>query len=383
MTIYLVTLVIALLGGLFHVNKSYRSRRRYVFFIFSIIILISALRHYTIGIDLKNQYYNLFIRVADMNWSDIGNTAYDVGYVVFNKIISMFTTNPQWFIAIHSIIVFGITGWFILRYSDDVVMSTFLFIANNVWFMYMNVLRQALAICVILIAFAVWEKKEWKLKRYLIYGMLYLLAVSFHSSAALMIVIPIIAHVKFRRNQIVVSGIIVGFAFLLYDKIFEIASRLIGFRRNYSLFYEGTTAGKSAINLNSLYGILIYVIFFLIAYYSLIYHRQVSEKRIGNDSIISVNNEGAISLLMYLTLFLIICRALVWRSSIIGRMAYYFIPFTWILVPKAIKEYPGINNKYILRIMIYCGITLMFIWMGYRSANTLYGTVPYRFFLNR
>lgn len=378
MGIYIAVLVLALSGVLFNVNKSFRTKRRYIFFIFSILILISALRKYTIGIDLNRQYYNLFIRVTSMEWGDIGETAYDIGYVAFNKLIATLTDDPQWFIAAHSIIVLGITGWFILKYSDDVVMSTVLFIANNTWFMYMNVLRQALAISLILIAFDVWQKKEWKIKRYIIFAILLLMATSCHSSAALMIVIPFMEKVKFKRNEILVSALFVGVALLMYDRLFELASGIIGFRRNYSAFYEGTTAGGSAVNLNSVYGVLIYVFFFALAYYALVYRNQ--NKQDGDVSLMVRNSESNVSFLMYMTLFLIVCRVLVWRSSIIGRMAYYFIPFTWIIAPMAIRAFPGKSNRHILRLMIYSGVILAFLLIGYNSADVLYGTVPYQFF---
>lgn len=382
MVIYLAVLVLALTGNLYNVNKSKHSRKKYIFFIFGAMILVSALRSYTIGIDLKNQYYILFIRVSQMNWSEISKSSYDVGYVVFNKIVSMFTTDPQWFIAIQSIIVIGITGWFILKHSEDVAMSTFLFIANNTWFMYMNVLRQALAISVFLIAFLVWENKKLGGRRYLICIILYGLAVSFHSSAALMIIVPIFEHIKFGRKQIFASGLISIAAFLLYEKIIDLTSRLIGFRRDYSSFYQGTVAGGSAINLNSLYGIIIYLFFFLVAYYSLVHKKKSSNVSVQYSHKSSLNSEIQISLLMYMTLFLIICKILVWRFSIIGRMAYYFIPFTWILVPKAISAYSLKGNKRNLRFTIYCVLTMAFLWIGYHSAAELYGTVPYKFFWN-
>lgn len=380
MGVYIATLSLTLLGGLLKVNKSYRSKRIYIFLLFGVMILVSSLRKYTIGIDLYKQYYNLFIRSTNMRWSDIDGTAYDIGYVAFNKIIAIFTADPQWFIAVQSAIVLSITGWFILKYSNDVVMSTFLFIANNTWFMYMNVLRQSLAISIILIAIDVWQKKEWRIKRYIIFGMLLVLAASFHSSALLMIVIPIIENIKFKRNQILVSGLLVGITLLMYDKLFQLASVFVGFRRSYSTYYEGTAAGMSSINLNSLYGILIYVFFFALAYYTLVYKKQRIEKQVDSVGMDSVNSEIRVSLLMYMTLFLIICRVLVWRSSIIGRMAYYFIPFTWILVPKAIQAYSGRRNRLILRMLIYLGGILAFLWVGYNSANILYGTVPYEFF---
>ena len=164
----------------------------------------------------------------------------------------------------------------------------------------------------------------------------------------------------------------------MYDRLFELASGIISFRRNYSAFYEGTTAGGSAINLNSIYGVLIYVFFFAFAYYALVYRNQ--NKQNGDVYLKLRSSESNVSFLMYMILFLIVCKVLVWRSSIIGRMAYYFIPFTWIITPMAIKAFPGKSNRRILRLMIYSGIILAFLLIGYNSADVLYGTVPYQFF---
>lgn len=379
MMIYIIILAIALLLGLLNPNRTNKKRVRYVFVIFFLMTIISALRKYTIGIDLHNQYYELFTRAQFLSWNEVGKTAYDVGYVVFNKLIGVFTANPQWLIAIHAIIVIGISGWFIYRNSDDVVLSTFMFITGNVWFMYMNIMRQSLAVCIGLIAIEIWKNKKCKqFYRYMLCIILYLVAISIHSSAFIIIVYPIIYIIKFRKNHIILSmGAILG-SFLLYNQIFSLVSNLINSRRNYADYYSGSAAAGSAINIISIYWVVLFASIFFLGYFTLIYRSRQNYDVVNyrNTDVNLFKND----FLMYAVLILVMCRIMALRSNIIGRAAYYFIPFLWILLPRAIKFESSIRNRRIIRMFYYTLMGFAFIWLGYKSAAYLYGTVPYEFF---
>lgn len=376
MSLYVVTYLVALSGLLMGVNRSEKRRRRYVMTIFLMMIVISAMRKYTVGIDLNKQYYALFQRCADLNWSQVGSTAYDIGYVIFNKIILLFTTNPQWMIAIHSIFVIGVSGYFILKNSEDVVMSTLIFIANHTWFMYMNVMRQALAISMILIACEIWKKKNLIVKRYVFSGLFFFLAVSMHSSALLMLIVPFMEKWKFKKNTIIVAICSVFGVSILYSQLFRMASALLGMRRNYSAFYEGSVSGAGSITITSIYGIGFYLCVLIIAYYVLVKKKQLDFNAVYQ----SKNNRYSNSFLMFAVLFLILIRVMALRSNIIGRFGYYFLPFGWLLTPVAINCCRLSTNRKIIKSGMYSVLSIVFFVITYFNAASLYGVVPYNFF---
>lgn len=376
MAIYLMAFATIMLLGLgIKPNRSQIKRKRFIILSFGILIMIAALRRYTVGRDLNAHYYNAFKRIIGMPWSlALTGTNYESGFVAFYKIIGHFTSNPQWMIAIHSIFVIGITGWFIYKNSEDCLMSTFLFITANTWFTDMTMLRQSMAIAMGMVAMEVWKKKNYKIRRYLLYIACVLVATAFHSTGIIILVFPIFEKVPFKRKNIFISIVVVVAAFLLYNKIFSVASGLLSIGKDYEEAY-GTTG--AVVNMISLYELFLPLLCFGIACWSLVYQRKQKNVEFAKEKEEYWIEDNHI---IYLVLMLVICRALRLRINIMGRMAQYFVPFMWILFPKAINALNYYQNRKVIRYTVYSLLTVAFIWIGFQSAQQLYGTVPYTFF---
>lgn len=375
MTIYLIALFgLMLYGGCANHNLTDRRKKRYILIAFTCLTVIAMLRSYNVGRDLQDHYYKTFMRVVNIDWKNLFDLGYENGYLVFYKIISMFTDNGQWMIAIHSLFVIGITGWFIYRNSDNVVISTFLFITTNTWFMYMTMMRQSMAVCIVLIGLEVWKNKKLGPKRYIIYYLIVLLALQFHSSAIIAVFIPFFDFLQFKRKHIFFSIIAMLGAFVLYNQIFSALSILSVGKRDYTEFYSSSGA---AINIVSVYFVLLYVTFFLIGAFSLAYYGK--RERYGAE-IESENNKYSDNFLLYMALSLAVCRIVGLKINIVARMTYYFMPFIYVLIPRAIRRMHIQGNRKVIKWGLYLVMTTAFIWLGYKSAGSLYGTVPYAFF---
>lgn len=377
MTIYLVTLFgLMLYGGCKNHNTTNRRRKNYTFVAFACLALIAMLRSYNVGRDLQSHYYNTFLRVVNIDWNNLFTLGYENGYLVFYKLISLFTNNGQWMIAIHALFVIGVTGWFIYRNSENVVMSTFLFITTNTWFMYMNIMRQAMAVCIVLIALEIWKRKDWKIKRYVLYVAIVILAMQFHASAFIAFFMPIFDYLPFKRKHIFISTLVMIASFTLYNQMFKAVSFLQIGKRDYTEFYSSS---GEAINIISLYFVFVYVLIFAIGTLSLVYYNK---ERNNQCSGLAVTDESGFSnsFLLYMVLILAVCRITGLKINITARMTYYFMPFVYVLLPRSINCFQNINNKKIVKLTMYFFMTAAFIWLTYSSAASLYGTVPYQFF---
>lgn len=377
MTIYLVTLFgLMLYGACKNHNTTNRRRKIYTFVAFACLALVAMLRSYNVGRDLQSHYYKTFLRVVNMDWNNLFTLGYENGYLVFYKLISMFTDNGQWMIAIHALFVIGITGWFIYRNSENVVMSTFLFITTNTWFMYMTMMRQAMAVCIVLIALEIWKRKDWKIKRYVLYVAIVILAMQFHSSAFIAFFMPIFDFLPFKRKHIFISTLVMIASFALYNQMFKAVSFLQIGKRDYTEFYSSS---GEAINIISLYFVFIYVLIFAIGTLSLVYYNK---KRNNQSSGLAVTDESGFSnsFLLYMVLILAVCRITGLKINIMARMTYCFMPFVYVLLPRSINCFQNINNKKIVKLTMYFFMTAAFIWLTYSSAASMYGTVPYQFF---
>lgn len=356
-------------------DLNHTKKKKYVMVAFFSLMLISMLRSYNVGRDLQSHYYNTFLRVVNIDWNYLYTLGYENGYLAFYKLISLFTDDGQWMIAIHAFIVIGITGWVIYRNSENVVMSTFLFITTNAWFMYMNIMRQAMAICIVLIGLEILKKKEWKYKRYVLYVLIAVVAMQFHSSAFVAFFIPVFNLIPFKRGSILISIVVMIASFALADKLFGAMSLFQIGKRDYTDFYSSS---GEAFNIISLYFVLIYVMFFILGAISLIDEKSRSENT--NETRIITHYYYSNRFLLYMVLALVVFRICGMKIIIMARMSHYFLPFTFILLPRAMNSIHGTKNRVIIKNTIYTIMTLAFIWMSYKSAAVLYGTVPYQFF---
>lgn len=353
-------------------------KKRYVIVAFFFLMLIAMLRSYNVGRDLQSHYYNTFLRVVNIDWSNLFTLGYENGYLVFYKIISLFTDNGQWMIAIHALIVIGIIGWVIYRNSDNVVMSTFLFITTNAWFMYMNIMRQAMAVCIVLIGLEALKNKKWQYKRYVMYILFVVLAMQFHSSAFVAFFMPIFDYISFKRENILISIVLMISSFAFCDQIYSAVSWFQIGKRDYTEFYSSS---GEAFNVISLYYVFIYMLVFILGAISLVDPKRKSDKNKKDyETELIKQNKYSNSFLLYMVLALVVCRICGMKISIMARMAHYFLPFTFILLPRALDSIHESKNKAILKYSIYSIMTLVFIWLSYKSAASLYGTVPYQFF---
>ena len=376
MAIYLIALFgLMLYGGCANHNLTKKRKKRYIVFSFACLAIISMLRSYNVGRDLQAHYYKTFLRVVNLDWNNLFTLGYENGYLVFYKIISMFTSDGQWMIAIHALIVIGITGWFIYRNSDNVVMSTFMFITTNTWFMYMTMMRQAMAVSFVLVALEIWKRKDWRIKRFVLYVLVVILAMQFHSSAFIAFIIPIFDYLPFKRKHILISTIVMIASFALYNQLFKAVSLLQIGKRDYTEFYSSS---GEAINIISLYFVFIYALIFIIGTVSLVYYKGEENQ----SSNLNVTDESGFSnsFILYMVLVLEVCRITGLKINIMARMTYYFMPFVYILLPRAIASFRNYSNKKIVKYSIYVLMTVAFVWLTYRSAATMYGTVPYQFY---
>ena len=107
---------IPLYGFLTHANRNNFRKKQFVFVVFGIMTLISALRASTIGIDLDLHYAKNYELISSVNWSDIPIFAtlkqYELGYCYFTKLLTYISSNVQFYIIITSIIIYGLHGEF-------------------------------------------------------------------------------------------------------------------------------------------------------------------------------------------------------------------------------------------------------------------------------
>ena len=381
MTIYIISLflVFCFYTAIKPRAYSFSRNRRFIIISFMLIILVSALRKYTVGIDLNKYYYNSFIRYLSWDWADVVNNTYESGFYYFMLIIGKVFHEPQAFIALSSIITFGIIGWFILKNSEDVYLSVFIFITLCSWFMFMNIIRQTFAICFVLIACEVLKTKKGK-SGIVCFVALVVLASLFHNSALAMLMLLPLFYMKFRKREVFISLIALVVVSFVYDKLFIWVASFMNHRDYVSVYLK---QGLSDSGMLSTIMLVIYALIFGLATYVLVWKRNrqtADDSHVASCYQMGIQDRFSDDFLMYCMLAIVATRLLSANLTIIGRLSYYFYPFLWILIPRVLSNVKNPSNKRIIKFLVYVVGIVLFLMIGFTRADVLYGTVPYEFY---
>lgn len=379
MAIYFFQLVIIALCGLFgNVRKNERNKKRFVLLAFGLMIIVAAMRNYTVGIDLAKHYAKNYELIAYCPWNEIPIFAeyysYEIGYCYFCKVLTLISSNAQFFILVTSVITYSAIGFFIYRNSPDVVLSTLLFIYSCMCYMYMNILRQALAVSVVLVAYEVTKRIDNKIKKYLIFTMFVLVAYFLHTSAILCLSFIIFDNLKITRKHLFAVIGAVGLIYLFYDKAYGVILSVLGAGNNYERYLISATEGQGNMNRQSIINFLITAGAFILGFYQLVWKKRAQMKKNEGEKQVQEN------FLLYMGLMAMVCRLLIFRMNIINRFSYYFLPFTLILYPYAIQAIKYKTNRKIVYWFFVIIYFMYFVWMTFVYAKDFYGVIPYSFF---
>lgn len=383
MAIYFVLAVfIYLYGKLYRANSSNRRRKIYLIVTFGVLILVAGLRDPSVGTDLAGHYAKRYNMIGSYSWSQIptfsATIGYEIGYCYFTRFLHFFSSDVQFFVFATSFLMCAAFGYFIYKESTDVVLSAELMLFNCFYYRFMTMMRQGLAISIILVAYTLLNGSERKLKDYIKFALLILLASTFHSSAILCMLMILFDRLKFTKKQIIFGvGAMVAF-YLFYMNFYTVALNFFGTGNNYERYLTSATEGVGNINMQTIYNFLLAFVPFLLGYYVLVWEKK-KEKHLFKDDKNMYCLKKNESFLLYMVLIASTFNLLVFRMNILNRFSLYFTPFVLILCPYAISSMKLKSNKPIVRACIYFMFGVYSVWLTITKAAEFYGVVPYRF----
>lgn len=374
MLIYIILFVIISICTLFiNTKKNNQSKKIYIILVFGLMTLVAMLRRHTIGIDLQYLYHPIFKEIVHINWlSLVESVDLEIGYLFFCKFLTLISHDSQILTITTSLITIPITGWFIYKYSDNVKVSTVLYILLNMFFMTMNIVRQQIAVSFLLIAFHFWVNNQRKKSILMI-----LLATSFHSSAIIMLPLFFLYGKKFKKSYIYITAIITVALSFLYKYVLNIYSTVSSFlnlsnNKDYASYLESDMFGVGNINLNSISAVVLIIGIFIVACYYIVFLNHTEDKE-------KLNRQH---FYLFMTAIYMIVEIVSLKMVIIARLSYYFIPFSLLILPESLALSKYKKNKIIILTILFIFLFIRFIYVFIFLADDLYGVMPYRFFWN-
>lgn len=177
-----------------------KNRRVFVSLVCFMLVCVAACRAPEVGRD-TTLFMGVFDKLAGRELKDalLFSAWVEPGFRLLCLVISLFTKNAAWLIVITSVIIHVSVCRFIYRHTANPYLACFLYLVLTLYPWYLNVMRQALAIAVLL-----WGWGLLKKRRFVLYVLVVLLAASFHVSALLFLLCPLVTLIPVHKKSLLV-----------------------------------------------------------------------------------------------------------------------------------------------------------------------------------
>ena len=344
---------------------------------FFAVFLFTALRSPEVGNDTI-QFYNAYSRIREIPWTERGSERYEAGFFALCKLLGMISPHPQTLLFFTAWMISFSVSRFLRLYSRNVSLGCLLFLFLNLWAVYMNLMRQVLAMCIILFFLESLLKGR---KMRFFFGVF--LASLFHRSAWICLIMLVMYGRRFTYMTAVFFVPFTLLCFWQYDKIFILATLLLNRYSGYisSERFGGSNYFGMLLNVCVCLAILLYGIF--------LRRRDAKSSR-------QVQEALPADFQLFLLLCCLFCYILGTRMYILSRVSPYFTIFylPWLGMEKPLvqmEEMPlrsldgKISGKALKRCYPLGPFAVVFISMIYFCVIHFFrpewqGVVPYRFF---
>ena len=312
------------------------------FFAFFIVIL--ALRSEDCGVDLS-RYLPYFEHARDLSWSEAFHQEIEPGYWILQKAVGVFSLNFNVFLTVVTLISLVPVWVLYAREKENALLLVILFTAVAPFSMYFSGLRQIAAMGFGIIAWFFVKKK-----RFICFVLTVLLAMTFHQSAFVLLLLLPAYYFRITKRRVVPIALAMVALYIFKKQVFGVLIAVIGqFEERYSTFVLTSTKA---------YGVLFLLILF--AVYAFVIP---DENKLDKDALALRN-----------VLILAICiQCFAPIHTLVMRMNYYFLPFVPLTITKVIgARKKGYERLTKISIWLMCIVfTGVFFYKAYTGEDML------------
>jgi len=274
---------------------------------FATLLLLLMLRHPTVGLDTRN-YFHIFQKDSMRSFSSILSDE-EFGFSLYNKLISLFTQDAQVYIAITAVIIILLIAPTYLRQCEDTSLVIVLFCLMSTFVMLFSGIRQMISVGIGFVAYHFVREK-----RLIPFFLTVLVALSFHTSAFVLLFMYPLYHIKITKKWLLVVIPVMALIFIFNVQIFSALSSII----------ERYTRFSGAVSSTGAYTMI--VLFILFSIYSFLI---VDESKMDSETI------GMRNFLLFAT----VVQMFAPLHTLVMRINYYYIIFIPLLIPKIISSH--------------------------------------------
>ena len=376
MIVYILMLLISILF-LFISTKVEKKWVKIICYILSGLpfFLVSALR-YDVGTDYLRRYNYDYNRISQ--GIDVKNL--EIGFKLIVKFCLLFTQESYLLFIIVSAITIGSIMYIIIKKSKNPILSVTIFLLAGFFFDSLNIVRQYLAISIVILGYPFLLEKDKKIFLFIPFA---IVAGLMHSSAFIMLILVVLNQKMLANWKWVIPVSII--ILILNENLINILGIFIQNTR-FSVYLTGKFAQGDVSYLFIAENLLIYL------FMSYVYSKNKKLNNIQKEDILFINIQALALIVMVLGS----CHML------FIRMALYFSVFQIVSIPYYISKMPNsqivedllkisknkINLKKVENKLKQC-VTIIFILcfaFAFTRTNILTNTnevLPYKTILNK
>lgn len=354
MAVYLVYMaspiilyLIVKLFGLGSLEDKLIEKRIYLILMALVMIFFIGFRNQHVGSIDTSIYYNNWKIFSTYDLEQLKSALqegeFEPGYMISVWVFSHVFKHPQMLFVLSATLFAISICRFVEKNCENVVLAMLVFNCLGLFNFFVQGLRQSIAMCICLFAIEKIKKKE-----YLKFALLVLLAMTFHGTAIVFVIVPILRHLKFTLfSTLFFSGAAIT-VMLLLPWVFKVISIII--EDNYEV-------GEGA-NRGGVVAILIYAVIIVFG-------------------MVTRDNKNEFDA-MYIYMALVGVAALIMRnniSTIAERINYYFAFSQMVLVANGSQRLKEKGTTAIVNILVAA------LCLGVAVYKASYSVIiPYTFF---
>lgn len=320
-----------------------------LFLFFLMMTFLVIFRHKFIGNDTDN-YINYFTKFSMMSWGQIGNADMEIGFVIYCKIIALFTKDPRIFIIISGVLVSAMMYPTYRRLCVDPSLTIVLFCTMSTFSMMFSGIRQMLAIGIGIIAYELTRRKKL-----IFFIIAVIVALSIHTSAFMLAFMYPLFYARITRKWLFFVVPVLVAVFIFNRQVFSVLSIVLSRFTKYEAVQTLTGA---------------YTMLFVLVAFAVICY-VIPDESLIDDETMAMRN------FLLLTIMIQMFAPLNFWAM---RMGLYYMIFVPLLMPRVLKCTSERFRQFAL-IIRYIMIGFFFVYFFYsqRDGGGLHIT-PYHFY---
>lgn len=320
-------------------------------FFFAFLTLLIMLRHDSVGNDTRN-YIQIFNLCSRADWNDLWREDGESGYAYLSKLISIFSKDPRFYLAVLAYLVSAMIYPTYKRLCVDTSFTIVLFCIMSTFVMMFSGIKQMLAIGLGFMAYDFTREKKL-----IPFILLVLVAMSIHTSAFMVSFMYPLYHARITKKWLYAVVPILVLCFVFNRQIFGALS----------LILEQYTEYDTEITSTGAYTMLILFGAFVVFSFLIPDENKMDAELLGLRNFLLL----AFALQMFAPL-----------HTLAMRMGYYYMIFIPLLLPKIIACRSRRWNQVAIlgrHVMVVFFLLYFFVTASGGGLNVF----PYHFFWER